>query len=442
MPTYYENLANNIRAISISNKLDFGDYYNKLSPSKGLCFGLFFMWAQAVLAQDNLRFYRRLGILTKNYGFNAPWLISEIKSFQKKQKKASQHRHTPQHNTVVWMPRIKAINCQRCGHHFGNNKYRCNICSRLVCASCVEQSAVLNLCRDCYQEDLIGSIRPFLDGVLLYQWPAKTSLSHALPSQSYTASRYLVSDQLATKEENDLLNKSLQQIYNFPICGTYTEIAAYILKILKPTIALNIPFVIALESTTHIIGVTYHRQKHKLIFYDANYMSINRLYKIVDFEGIGAEILWSFSTCFGQRYSFFPISARIYISPTINLPNGGVTLQNTYNQINVDILNATTRLSAYVLSHYLYFVCFKGFTAVVRYLLEHSKVDVNKRNRGENTPLHVACIHNRIEVVKILLTHKNLNINLKNISGDTPLALARMSGYTKIAALLENPRAA
>ena len=53
------------------------------------------------------------------------------------------------------------------------------------------------------------------------------------------------------------------------------------------------------------------------------------------------------------------------------------------------------------------------FYSVVKLLLEH-KVDVNLKNKKDETAAHLAVNADRFETLKLLLKHKNFNPNVQN----------------------------
>ncbi|MCP3944015.1 MAG: hypothetical protein GY710_21395 [Desulfobacteraceae bacterium] len=124
----YDNLLRNIK--DLSDNL-FGKYLTSLDhkydertkkiKGGGLCFGLACMWGQAVLAQDEKTYYNRLNILTKSY---------------------------PEKNSL----------------------------SAQVYSAMSNLSSKKNLQKRNDKNRLLLSIRPFLDGLLLYHNPRRTSL--------------------------------------------------------------------------------------------------------------------------------------------------------------------------------------------------------------------------------------------------------------------------
>lgn len=60
-------------------------------------------------------------------------------------------------------------------------------------------------------------------------------------------------------------------------------------------------------------------------------------------------------------------------------------------------------------------------------------INVNAKNKKDNTPLDLAILNGHIEVVKLLLEEPETQTNLAKENGATPLHLACRKGYTEIA---------
>lgn len=85
--------------------------------------------------------------------------------------------------------------------------------------------------------------------------------------------------------------------------------------------------------------------------------------------------------------------------------------------------------------------CERAHLDVIRYLLEHTHLDIDHVNNLGWTALLEAIIlsdggPNHQETVKILITH-DVDVNIADLDGVTPLALARRRGFTHIAELLD-----
>jgi len=72
-----------------------------------------------------------------------------------------------------------------------------------------------------------------------------------------------------------------------------------------------------------------------------------------------------------------------------------------------------------------------------RYRGVFSPAYVNKRGKGGNTALHLACVGGRPEVVKALLRHSDLDLNIENERRETPIAVAYYWENNEIAGMID-----
>ena len=85
----------------------------------------------------------------------------------------------------------------------------------------------------------------------------------------------------------------------------------------------------------------------------------------------------------------------------------------------------------------LYMACCKGHRAVVELLLQHDGIGVNQAMYGGATPLYIACCEGHSAVVKLLLRHDGIgDVNRACEDGATPLISASYSGHWRIVKLL------
>ena len=236
MPNKYQNLWNNIQDIS-KNCSSFGDYYNLLGRNRGYCFGLVFMWGQAVLAEEEDVFFRRLDILTQEYvdypGCRLSDMINLLISYRKGREEPPNY--------------------------------------------------VLN-------PDIIESIHAFLDGLLIYHYPNKTSLykdkvdtslftQDGVASSNYPANAAIY--QASSPDDDGIpLSPSLIKIYSKPFVGNQGDYNTIIPSVLRTAILLHQPFFIHLDSGNHAIGLTYSHGKINL--YNANCMQYNKYFYTID----------------------------------------------------------------------------------------------------------------------------------------------------------------
>ena len=83
--------------------------------------------------------------------------------------------------------------------------------------------------------------------------------------------------------------------------------------------------------------------------------------------------------------------------------------------------------------------CHCGNLEAVNYLLSHTDIKIDAKDKNDDTPLHEACLHGYKKIVKQLLEkmkEKGATIYLFNKSGLTPLHLACREGYLEVVELL------
>jgi ankyrin repeat protein len=80
----------------------------------------------------------------------------------------------------------------------------------------------------------------------------------------------------------------------------------------------------------------------------------------------------------------------------------------------------------------------RGRKKVVRLFLERAreKIDINRKNNHDDTPLLLALKAGHFEIVRLLLTHNDICINLQDKSGHTALSIAARNGLDAIVRLL------
>ncbi len=85
----------------------------------------------------------------------------------------------------------------------------------------------------------------------------------------------------------------------------------------------------------------------------------------------------------------------------------------------------------------LTYASIKGYTEIVKMLLEVEGIDVNiQGNNDRCTSLTYASIKGYTDIVKMLLEVEGIDVNIQNISGSTALIDASRSGYTSTVKLL------
>ncbi|WP_298628305.1 ankyrin repeat domain-containing protein [uncultured Legionella sp.] len=84
----------------------------------------------------------------------------------------------------------------------------------------------------------------------------------------------------------------------------------------------------------------------------------------------------------------------------------------------------------------LYIACQNGHVEIVKLLLARKDIKVNKADECGETPLYIACQYGHVEVIKLLLARKDININEADERGVTPFLIACLNGHTEIIKIL------
>ena len=86
-----------------------------------------------------------------------------------------------------------------------------------------------------------------------------------------------------------------------------------------------------------------------------------------------------------------------------------------------DKINVNTRDENYFDWTPLMNACYYGYVSIVKLLLKDPRIDINLRNKYNETAFYIACDNGRLEIVKLMLSKPNLDINQANNNGVTPL---------------------
>ncbi|APC92130.1 MULTISPECIES: hypothetical protein [Francisella] len=324
----YELLRENIKDISVN--CDWGDYYGELGLPAGLCFGLAYMWGQAVLADDQETFSKRLAILTDDYSKKSKSLSANIKNWTKVRPRP---------------PEFCIFIATQGGEGILKQGY-----------------------------DLLLSIRAFLDGLLLYHNPTKTyfftdRINPNLSLQNgYEASKYVINASLFQKDSiYEACNLPLLEIYNKPYAGNQTDFSATYLEPLITNLKNKLsenplakkPYLIIFNSHSHATACTTQFNSFtkylEVNYFDANYLNNGHDYLTKSFlyyedKKLAAELATQLFKSFHTEKEILALNVTIFIAPTqivdfdfgpfkISLYNQLVGQGSYNNKLNEDLYN-------------------------------------------------------------------------------------------------------
>jgi ankyrin repeat protein len=82
--------------------------------------------------------------------------------------------------------------------------------------------------------------------------------------------------------------------------------------------------------------------------------------------------------------------------------------------------------------------CGDSHIEVVKLLLAHPQIDVNRIGKDSENSLYLAAQNGYADIVKLLLKHPNIDVNIANRYGYSPLYIASENNHAKIVKLLLN----
>ncbi|QSH41911.1 ankyrin repeat domain-containing protein [Lentisphaerota bacterium ZTH] len=494
MPDKYQNLQ--MAICDLTMNLDFGNYYEILKPEKGLCFGLSYMWQQALLADGLTSFFAKMDILTQTY----PTLDDQFQP-----KTLSQ-----------------LINDAR---------------------EKVKSSTPLN-----QKDKLYLSILSFLDGIILYHSPSKSSMyldradTDLFTQNCEKASKYVMNDTLYNGQDGILV--PMTKCFDRPFIGTKNEYVAIIKSVVESAMQMNIPFCIQMGSENHAIALGVINGKMHL--YDANALFHNVYYYPLHKTGFDspayAECVNGIFFAFRQTETL-AINISVFIRPEdadkkLSVMNnmfskqiartmtdklikklkdypdiykwqlnhqsarasftaqqleridnfvvlkeflteerqlccGNTVLSCKYTHYNgsrpaarngkeayyhiidnalnellsITMHNEQEKYDKYFLPKaierkrhlktlFLYMACCKGHIDVVKRLLQEPDIDPSQVDSTKSTPLFIACQNGHLEVVRELLKHSLKQLNQVDKEGASPLYVASQNGHSAIVRVL------
>lgn len=381
------------------------------------------MWGQAFLAGDLVTFYKRLKILTTDYG-NLP--LSEKLSVVIN-KHVNFQRKMPSNNKPV----------AQANYYIGTKI-----------------------------DNLVVSIRAFLDGLLAYHCPYNTFLKSSeynkiISNSILKTSTYVTSGELTCSisrsygQKSDITYKEnfpLLQVYNEPLYGSILEYTDFFQNLITKCINSKYHFYILLGSINHSIALSF--ENGYLLVYDANnmhYAEIKAKSLLVttpcSYEKLSCEVFNSFSF---NNFSFnksnsnlLALNVSIYINPKHykhkNFIYGQKAEEGFKKSLDLrcyreNLVNRIIKQESWRNDYLFWLVCQNGHKDIAELLVGHG-ADINFADKDGLTPLSIICQNGHVDIVQLLLA-RGANPNIASNSGKTPLFVACQKGHTDIVELL------
>ena len=429
MSTHYKMLENNIKAISESSKLNWGDYDTSLT-NIGYCYGLTHMWGKAVLAEDTATFFNRLALLTRDYQQNPYTIQGEqfndithvlakaIEDYQALWKKSNSVSHNGANNNNG------SDNDNDNNHH-----------------AAPSDSHVKAAGWDGTEFKLFLSIRAFLDGLLIYHQPGNTALyhdqvsltdtCHIVNSNSETLPNCVPAEQDAARSSKFICfeNTQLTRVYAKPFVidsGHYDSIFTAIAKASLLFSQDRIAHYISIDGKNHTIGLITRPDQTELnqhlIIFDTNRvldgMSTQPLVEPAAYnmtEGVKA-LFTSFAhgnsdDNTSSQTAAFSVSVSVYtiqhapqkriFEPLLRCDDHANHQSHNYDTW----LNHIKSSGKYQSSDFLHIICKYGYSDILKSWLDQKNIDLNQYTYGI-TPLIIAIYYEHQELVRCLTDHQ------------------------------------
>ena len=89
-----------------------------------------------------------------------------------------------------------------------------------------------------------------------------------------------------------------------------------------------------------------------------------------------------------------------------------------------------------------YAACRDGHTEIVKHMMQHERIDVNKQDSfGGCTPFYLACQNGHTEIVKYMMQDERVDVNKQDKDGWTPIWIASDKNHTQVVqAILQSGR--
>ena len=482
MPDKYQNLRNNIKDVS-KNCPGFGDYYGLLGgDGAGYCFGLVYMWGQAVLAggeptlfdeilfpKGEATYFYRLDGLTRYYpdfpGARLSDAINLAVNLRRSGENPSEYPLTPAIESIrAFLDGLLIYHCPE-----NTSLYKEKTDKSLFAQNAIESSkypvkdagSPANPIRhhrtptSSEPRDWTPRVWGEPKALRVQSMPSDPPDQIQLPVRDrfFETSSQEVEDKLSFGQETFVsfangipLSPSIKKIYDRPFVGAESEYAKILEGIINSAEKLYLPFFVHLGSVNHSVGLTYYNNSGNIELYNANTMitddnylpNMHRYKDPLCHINIAHSLFNAFNLS-GRRPAppLLAINITVYCSskhyyhPTIS------ALFQPENRKYRDIyLPGMLEKQYHINTLFLYIAFCYGHAEIMRMLLQKQGIKVNQATNLGATPLYLACQNGLADIVRMLLQKPNIEVNQATNLGVTPLCIACQNGHAEIVRML------
>ena len=373
---FYMNLI--MPKLTHDDLIELGLLLDYLLFEDGICQGFVLMLSQAILAEDEKNFFKRLHLI-ESYLENFKNLITAIKEAKDKltafQKKIENKEKINQENLLT---------------EEDNNFLKMNT-----------------------------DLRAFFDGIELYLSPEKYPelFNGTFVHQQNLENIYSFAKSI------DLENSDLTILFDKPYVFTQDSVIPYLKDLANVLSQTDLSLPILIDSGDHTICLKYNKNNQTWLYVDIGdferYPEIETYFReLTDFTDIASSIFESL----GDTSSPYIVFNTIVLAKE----NHTESLKIAFTELDEKYPIKPEQVNQYDSQKMglLYLACKSGQFEIVHNLLSHGSIDLNKASEDGTTPLYIACQNGHLKIVKELLNQKIIDINKATNDDVTPLDIA------------------
>lgn len=287
------------------------------------------------------------------------------------------------------------------------------------------------------EEEQLLEILAFFEGIALYLDPYK--FNYIFNKYLYQSNFDEVFP-FASSQKLEKIGGNLSIVSNKSFAFNEEELTAYLSDLEDILGKSQSIYPIFLGSLNHSCITHYDKIKKKWIYVDTNLLEHNeagdngKYYLELNSKELSKFLFTSFSHV-SEPYVLFnaklvsnnPAFSDTHFLETLHSKHLMTTKHAArYDREGTGLLNIA---------------CGHGELGLVKRLLQHkTEIELNKANEQGIFPLYMACHQGHVEVVKELLQHSEINVNQATSQGFTPLFIACLTGNLEsVTALLQRP---